>query len=173
MKIKICNTFSSCSYFLLGLMAFSLAFGLAISMSEEEGKPVLIFFESFAKVIMRIVFWMIYLTPIGVCFLVAGEIIKMKDVADNFLSLGWYFATLVIGLLIHGGIFLPTLYGVITRTLPFRFLRNISRALATAFGTSSSMATLPTTLDCLENENKIDSRVSRFVAPIGKTSHTT
>ena len=105
MKIKICNTFSSCSYFLLGLMAFSLAFGLAISMSEEEGKPVLIFFESFAKVIMRIVFWMIYLTPIGVCFLVAGEIIKMKDVADNFLSLGWYFATLVIGLLIHGGIF--------------------------------------------------------------------
>ena len=151
-------------------MAFSLAFGLAISMSEEEGKPVLIFFESFAKVIMRIVFWMIYLTPIGVCFLVAGEIIKMKDVADNFIKLGWYFVTTVVGLLIHGGIFLPTLYGAITRTLPFRFMKNISRALATAFGTSSSMATLPTTLDCLENENNIDSRVSRFVAPIGKTS---
>ena len=138
-------------------------------MSEEDGKPVLTFLESFVTIIMKITHWIIHLAPIGVCFLVAGEVIKMKDVAENFGKLGWFFATVVIGLIVHGCLLLPLLFGIITRTLPFKFISNMSRALATAFGTSSSSATLPVTIDCLEKENKVDSRVSRLVLPIGKT----
>ena len=137
-------------------------------MSEEDGKPVLTFLESFVTIIMKITNWIIHLAPIGVCFLVAGEVIKMKDVAENFGKLGWFFATVVIGLFIHGCLLLPLLFGIITRTLPFKFISNMSRALATAFGTSSSSATLPVTIDCLEKENNVDPRVSRFVLPIGK-----
>jgi len=154
---------------ILGLIAFSLAFGIAISMSEEDGKPVLTFLESFVTIIMKITNWIIHLAPIGVCFLVAGEVIKMKDVAENFGKLGWFFATVVVGLVIHGCLLLPLLFGIITRTLPFKFISNMSRALATAFGTSSSSATLPVTIDCLEKENNVDPRVSRFVLPIGAT----
>lgn len=154
---------------ILGLIAFSIAFGIAISISGEEGKPVLIFLNSFVNIIMKITNWIIHLAPIGVCFLVAGEVIKMEDVGETFGKLGWFFATVMLGLGIHGLILLPALYGIMTKSLPFNFTKNMSRALATAFGTSSSSATLPVTIDCLENENKIDSRVSRFVLPIGAT----
>ena len=141
---------------------------MAISISEETGEPVLTFLESFVTIIMTITNWIIHLAPIGICFLVAGEVIKMNNIAENFTRLGWFFATVIIGLFVHGCILLPLLYGIFTRTLPFKFLSNMSRALATAFGTSSSSATLPITIDCLEKENKIDPRVSRFVLPIGR-----
>ena len=130
----------------LGLIAFSLAFGIAIAMSGEDGKPVLNFLTSFVEIIMKITNWIIHLAPVGVCFLVAGEVIGMKDVAENFGKLGWFFATVVLGLSIHGLLLLPILYSAITRSLPFNFIKNMSRALATAFGTSSSSATLPVTI---------------------------
>ena len=130
----------------LGLIAFSLAFGIAIAMSGEDGKPVLNFLTSFVEIIMKITNWIIHLAPVGVCFLVAGEVIGMKDVAENFGKLGWFFATVVLGLSIHGLLLLPILYSAITRSLPFHFIKNMSRALATAFGTSSSSATLPVTI---------------------------
>jgi len=57
---------------------------------------------------------------------------------------------------------------VATRTLPFKFIANMANALATAFGTASSSATLPITIDSLENKNGVDPRVSKFVLPIGE-----
>ena len=123
-----------------------MAFGIAIAMSGEDGKPVLNFLTSFVEIIMKITNWIIHLAPVGVCFLVAGEVIGMKDVAENFGKLGWFFATVVLGLSIHGLLLLPILYSAITRSLPFHFIKNMSRALATAFGTSSSSATLPVTI---------------------------
>ena len=56
-----------------------------------------------------------------------------------------------------------------TRSLPFRFVGNMANALTTAFGTASSSATLPVTMDCLENKNGVDPRISKFVLPIGAT----
>merc|ERR1739836_238279 len=84
-------------------------------------------------------------------------------------SLAWYFATVLIGLAIHSMVVLPVIYGVITRSLPFGFIKNMGNALATAFGTASSSATLPVTMDALEQKNNIDPRISRFVLPIGAT----
>merc|ERR1712008_494532 len=73
------------------------------------------------------------------------------------------------GLSIHGLLILPLIYGVMTRSLPFKFISNMANALATAFGTASSSATLPVTIDALENNNKIDPRITRFILPIGAT----
>ena len=92
----------------------------------------------------------------------------MENPAKIFQSLAWYFATVLIGLAIHSMVVLPVIYGVITRSLPFGFIKNMGNALATAFGTASSSATLPVTMDALEQKNKIDPRISRFVLPIGK-----
>ena len=58
----------------------------------------------------------------------------MEDVGETFGKLGWFFATVMLGLGIHGLILLPVLYGVMTKSLPFNFTKNMSRALAT--GTS-------------------------------------
>merc|ERR1712117_425294 len=73
------------------------------------------------------------------------------------------------GLTIHGFIVLPIIYTLICRQLPFRFVKNMLPALTTAWGTASSSATLPVTMNCLEERNNIDPKISRFVLPIGAT----
>merc|ERR1719445_2043244 len=85
------------------------------------------------------------------------------------MQLGWYFTTVILGLFIHGFIVLPTLYMICTRNLPFKFIANMTNAFTTAFGTGSSSATLPVTINLLETKNDIDPRVCRFVLPIGAT----
>merc|ERR1719334_847974 len=123
---------------ILGLVVFSIVTGVAIAMSGEDGKPMLRFFESISVVMMRVTTWIIHLAPVGVKFLVAGQILQMKDVTGEFAKLGWYFFTVLLGLFIHGLIVLPAIYTVVTRTLPFRFIANMGNPLATAFGTASS-----------------------------------
>eukprot|EP00090_Calanus_glacialis_P030538 TRINITY_DN4930_c0_g1_i1.p1 TRINITY_DN4930_c0_g1~~TRINITY_DN4930_c0_g1_i1.p1 ORF type:complete len:494 (+),score=139.84 TRINITY_DN4930_c0_g1_i1:271-1752(+) len=154
---------------ILGLVIFSIVTGVAIAMCGEDGKPLLHFFESVSIVMMKVTTWIIHLAPIGVCFLVAGQLLEMKDIAGEFLKLGWYFFTVLLGLFIHGLIVLPTIYGLATRSLPFRFIANMGNPLATAFGTASSSATLPVTINALEEKNGVDPKIARFVLPIGAT----
>jgi len=154
---------------ILGLVVFAVVTGIAIAQCGEEGKPLLSFFESISIVMMRVTTWIIHLAPIGVCFLIAGQILEMKDVAAEFAKLGLYFFTVLLGLSIHGFIVLPGIYVIVTRTLPFRFIANMGNAIVTAFGTASSSATLPVTINSLEEKNGVDSRIARFVLPIGAT----
>jgi len=154
---------------ILGLVIFSVVTGIAVSLSGEEGKPLLNFFKSVSHVMMKLTGWIIYLAPVGVCFLIAGEILHMKSVLDELVKLGWYLLVVCLGISIQGGIVLPLIYSIITRSLPFTFIANMGPALATAFGTASSSATLPVTINNLERANKIDPLVARFVLPIGAT----
>uniref|UniRef100_A0A8C9VY75 Amino acid transporter n=1 Tax=Scleropages formosus TaxID=113540 RepID=A0A8C9VY75_SCLFO len=107
--------------------------------------------------------------PIGILFLIAGKIVEMDDITEMGGQLGMYTITVIIGLLIHAIFVLPTLYFVITRKNPFVFIAGLLQALITALGTSSSSATLPITFKCLEENNKVDKRVTRFVLPVGAT----
>lgn len=102
-------------------------------------------------------------------FLVASKVTEMESFDMIVKSLGMYFVTVLIGLTIHGFIVLPLLYFIITKRNPISYISNMAQALATAFGTSSSSATLPLAIGCLEDRNGIDSRVARFVMPIGAT----
>jgi len=154
---------------ILGLVVFSLVFGVAIAAVGEDGKPILSFFSSLVSVMMKVTSWVIAIAPVGVLFLVAGSVVEMKNPGKTFASLGYYFATVLIGLGIHGLLILPIIYSVMTRSLPFKFIGNMANALATAFGTASSSATLPVTLNALEDKNNIDSRITRFILPIGAT----
>merc|ERR1712180_221763 len=93
----------------------------------------------------------------------------MKSFGDTFKGLGAYFGTVIAALFIHGFIVLPTIFGLITKSLPFRYIMNMGNALFTAFGTASSSATLPVTIEAIEHKNNVDPRVTRFVLPIGAT----
>jgi len=154
---------------ILGLVMWSIFFGLAIAAVGEKAKPVLDFFVSFTEVMMTITQFVINFAPIGVFFLVASQVLHMKDFASTFAGLGAYFGTVVLGLFIHGLVVLPIIFTVTTRTLPFRYIGNMGNALFTAFGTASSSATLPVTIEALEQRNNIDPRITRFVLPIGAT----
>merc|ERR1712107_649058 len=98
-----------------------------------------------------------------------GEILHMKSVLAELTKLVWYLVTVTLGITLHGFIILPLIYSLATRSLPFRFIGKMGPALATAFGTASSSATLPVTVNSLEQGNKVDQRISRFILPIGAT----
>ena len=64
---------------------------------------------------------------------------------------------------------LPAIYTIVTKKVPLKFIANMTNAITTAFGTGSSSATLPVTINLLETKNKVDPRVCRFILPIGAT----
>ncbi|XP_068106881.1 excitatory amino acid transporter 1 [Hyperolius riggenbachi] len=153
----------------LGLVVFSLCFGLVIGNMKEEGKALKDFFDSLNEAIMRLVAVIMWYAPIGILFLIAGKIAEMEDMGVVGGQLGMYTITVIIGLLIHAVFVLPLLYFLVTRKNPWMFIGGLLQALITALGTSSSSATLPVTFKCLEENNKVDKRVTRFVLPVGAT----
>lgn len=85
----------------------------------------------------------------------------MDQPYEILAQLGLYMATVTVGLFIHGLIFLPIIYLFIVRRNPFKYILGAAQALLTALATASSSATLPITIKCLEQNNRIDRRVTR------------
>ncbi|XP_066560216.1 neutral amino acid transporter B(0) [Amia ocellicauda] len=154
---------------ILGLVVFAIVFGVALRKLGEEGEILIKFFNSFNEATMVLVSWIMWYAPFGIMFLVAAKIVEMEDVATLFASLGKYILCCVLGHVVHGLIVLPLIYFAITRKNPMTFLWGICTALATAFGTSSSSATLPLMMKCVEEKNGVSKHISRFILPIGAT----
>ncbi|XP_056270406.1 excitatory amino acid transporter 4 isoform X2 [Pseudoliparis swirei] len=153
----------------LGLVVFSMCFGLVIGSMKQQGQALRDFFNSLNEAIMRLVSIIIWYAPVGILFLIAGKIVEMKNLAEVGGQLGMYTVSVIVGLLIHGLFVLPLLYFLVTRKNPFSFISGLLQALITALGTSSSSATLPITFRCLEENNRVDKRVTRFILPVGAT----
>ncbi|KAK6467375.1 excitatory amino acid transporter 1 isoform X1 [Huso huso] len=153
----------------LGLVVFSMCFGLVIGKMKQKGQALLEFFDCLNEAIMRLVAIIIWYAPVGIMFLISGKVLEMKDLAQMGGQLGMYTVTVIVGLLIHALFVLPLLYFIVTRKNPYLFIGGLLQALITALGTSSSSATLPITFRCLEENNKVDKRVTRFVLPVGAT----
>uniref|UniRef100_A0A670ZMB5 Amino acid transporter n=1 Tax=Pseudonaja textilis TaxID=8673 RepID=A0A670ZMB5_PSETE len=154
---------------ILGLVVFAIVFGIALRKLGPEGENLIKFFNSFNEATMILVSWIMWYAPLGIMFLVAGKIVEMEDVVLLFTSLGKYICCCLVGHAIHGLLVLPGIYFIFTRRNPYRFLWGIFTPLATAFGTSSSSATLPLMMKCVEENNGVSKHISRFILPIGAT----
>ncbi|XP_069623962.1 excitatory amino acid transporter 5-like [Ranitomeya imitator] len=153
----------------LGIVIFSATIGLLLGKMGERGTPLINVCQCLNEAVMKIVAVAVWYFPFGIIFLIAGKILEMEDPYVIGRKLGLYAITVLAGLTIHGVFLLPLLYLIITRKNPFSFIKGILQALLIALATSSSSATLPITLKCLLENNKIDRRVARFVLPVGAT----
>lgn len=154
---------------ILGLVLFALMLGVALKKLGSEGEELIRFFNSLNEATMVLVSWIMWYVPVGIMFLVGSKIVEMKDIIVLVTSLGKYIFASILGHVIHGLIVLPLIYFVFTRKNPFRFLLGLLTPFATAFATCSSSATLPSMIKCIEENNGVDKRISRFILPIGAT----
>ncbi len=152
----------------LGIIVFALGFGLALAAGGQRTEPARRFFNAAFEGMMIFVQWVIWLTPVGVFFLMAWTVGTI-GFATIVGPLGSYIGVVLLGLLIHGALVLPLLLWLLAGTNPYRFMWQMRRALLTAFGTDSSSATLPVTMDCAEGEGGCSKRASNFVLPLGST----
>ncbi len=152
----------------LGVIVIALLLGLALASGGEATAPARAFFDAMFDAIMRIVGWIIWLTPIGVFMLVAWTVGRIG--LDAVIGpLARYIGTVLIGLAIHGLLVLPLVLWIFARTRPYRYLWQMRRPLFTAFGIDSSSATLPVTIDAAINEGGCSKRSANFVLPLGAT----
>lgn len=154
---------------LLPIILFCLAFAAALTTIGEKGKVIISFFDGLNDAMMKLVIWIMYLSPIGIFALVASKL-GATGGGEEFLaeinSVGKYIVTVISALAIHAVI----LY-IILITFSKRgrdYLLDMLRALVTAFGTASSAATLPLTMECAV-EAGVDKRAVKFVLPLGAT----
>uniref|UniRef100_A0A8C2WVV4 Amino acid transporter n=1 Tax=Cyclopterus lumpus TaxID=8103 RepID=A0A8C2WVV4_CYCLU len=154
---------------ILGLVLFAMVFGVALRKLGDEGEELIRFFNAFNEATMVLVSWIMWYIPFGIMFLVGSKIVEMEDVVLLVTSLGKYIFASILGHVIHGGIVLPLIYFGFTRKNPFSFLSGLITPFTTAFATCSSSATLPSMIKCVEENNGVDKRISRFILPIGAT----
>ena len=151
----------------LSVIFFSILLGVAISSIGEKGRPLVTFFEAFNAVMMKITDWIMRLAPFGVFALMAYTIGSMG--LSVIKPLVVYMATVILGLTIHACVTLPVLLSTLGKYSPVKFIRDVFSAVATAFSTASSAATLPITMDCLQENSGISNKVTSFVLPLGAT----
>jgi Na+/H+-dicarboxylate symporter len=155
----------------MGLIIFAIVFGAALTTLGEKGKPAIMFFVAANEAIMKMVHLVMLLAPVGIFGLLAANIAKRGGGSEfqvELARLAWYAATVLIGLILQTAL-LMLLYWLFTRKSPFTFTANMLRAIVTAASTSSSSATLPVTMECVEVNNGISNRVAGFVVPLGAT----
>ncbi len=154
---------------MLQVIFFALFLGIAmIMLPETKTKPFKDFFDSFNEIILKIIDIIMLAAPYGVFALMASLVADSPSL-ELFQALLWYGLSVLIGLAILIFIFYPTLLYLFTRRNPAKFLKQILPAQLLAFSTSSSAATLPVTMEVVENNVGVDNEVTSFVLPIGAT----
>ena len=153
---------------MLPVISFALLFGIVLTVIGEKGKPVLRFFQGVFAAIMKLVEWILMMAPIGVLALVAWTVARI-GLEKLTGPLVLYILTVVCGLLIHGLVILPAVLWLFGRTNPYRFLWQMKDALMTAFGTDSSSATLPVTMETAQRKGGVSKKSAEFVLPLGAT----
>ena len=124
----------------LGLVCFSIFFGIILSRMGKRGAVMHAFFISLNEVIMEMVMLIMWYSPFGICFLIIGKFLAIEDLILTAKQLGLYMATVIIGLLIHSCITLAGIFYCFTRQNPFTFFKGMLQAWVTAVGTASRYA---------------------------------
>lgn len=152
---------------MLQVIVFALLVGIAIGRSGEAGKRLGSHFKDWDTALMSLTTLLINLAPYGVFCLLFTLFARqgLATVGDLLL----YMATVVSVLLLHCFVVYPVILRTLTRLSPIPFLLKMRQVQLFAFSTATSTATIPVTLDTVENKLGVDNKVSSFVIPLGAT----
>lgn len=164
------NAFSALSNNKLMLQVIFLAIFIGISLlliGEKKSKPLKDFFDSLNDLVLKMVDLIMLTAPYAVFALLANVIVSSND-PELLYALLFYALVVLAGLGLMFCFYMLILF-LITKKNPFLFVKQISPAQLLAFSTSSSAATLPVTMNCIEKRVGVDREVSSFVLPVGAT----
>ncbi|HQE67589.1 MAG TPA: dicarboxylate/amino acid:cation symporter, partial [Bacillota bacterium] len=159
---------------MLAIIFFAVLFGFFLTRINEKPRVLLTdIIQSVLDVIMKITLFIIKFTPIGI-FSITAKVISQQvlagnDVGEVISRLGLYFLTVLAGLFFHAFITLPLAVKILGRARPFRHFRNMLTPLLTAFSTSSSSATLPLTMEAVQDKDGVSTKIASFTLPLGAT----
>lgn len=154
-------------------IAILLGIGL-VNIPSQKGQPLINFFESLNDVIIKIVDLIMKTAPYGVFALMAAVIVDLTgddlgQALQLLRALGWYSVAVLTGLILHVFIVYASLFKLFSKMRLRDFFRAIRPAILLGFSTSSSLATLPVTMERVEKNLGVNEEVSSFVLPIGAT----
>ncbi|XP_050395185.1 excitatory amino acid transporter [Patella vulgata] len=151
---------------ILGLIILCALFGMAAGRNKQTTEPFIKFFKATETVISLVLGWIIWYTPLGVASLIAHAIAKASSIVTSFTSLGMFLLTLTVAVFVYEFMFMPLMYFITVRKNPYRFHLTAVKAIMTAFVALSTAIAIPEMIKCVENKNKVDPKVSRFVLPL-------
>lgn len=161
---------------MLQIIFFAILFGMCLLyIPNDKAKPVLNVVDSALEVFLKMVDLVMQAAPFFVFALLAGVVSKMAGddigkVVEIFKGLSWYSLTVLIGLLLMIFVVYPLILKIFVKKIPYKgFFKAMSPAQTLAFSTSSSAATLPVTMECVEENLGVDKKITSFVLPIGAT----
>ncbi len=152
----------------LPVITFAILFGIFLTgVDEAVGRPVTRVVGGALAVIQKLTLAIIALAPIGIFGLISRAV--GRSGIELILGLWPYFMTVVLSLVLHATVTLSLILVVLGRRSPLEYARSVLPALATAFSTASSSATLPLSMECAEHEANLPKGVVSFVLPLGAT----
>ena len=161
---------------MLQIIFFAVFFGVVlVGLPKETSAPLTRAVEALNEVFVQMVWIVMKAMPLFVFALMAGQIVNaagsdpemFRQLLEYLLQ---YSLVVVLGLAFMVFLFYPSLVAILVRKLGYRkFMRGMRDAQITAFSTSSSVATLPVTMDCVRNRVGVSERTTSFVLPIGAT----
>ncbi|MDX9904104.1 MAG: dicarboxylate/amino acid:cation symporter [Bacteroidales bacterium] len=159
---------------MLSIIFFAILSGFFITRVGEKSRVALLdVLNAILDVIMKITLFIIMFTPLGVFSILAKvisqQILIGNQVSEIIGSMGIYFLTVLLGLTIQGLVTLPLLVRFLGRANPIKHLKNMTTVILTAFSTSSSNATLPLTMETVENKSGVSNKIASFTLPLGAT----
>ena len=159
---------------MLAIIFFSILFGYFITKINDQYKnPLINLVNAGFEVMMKLTSFIIKFAPLGIFGIVAGVVAEQagdKAALVGILQrLGLYMSTVLLGLIFHAFITLPLILRLYGKVNPWLHFKAMTTPLLTAFSTSSSSATLPLTLEAVENEVGVSNKITSFVLPLGAT----
>ncbi len=160
---------------MLQVVFFALFFGVCLILAPNENtRTVKSFIQGMNDIIIKMVDLIMYIAPVGVFALIAGTITavagdNIETVLSLLGSLGFYTLVVIFGLFLHVLLVYSSFVHFFTRFSLKEFFTGIAPAQLLAFSTSSSAATLPVTMECVEDNLGVKNEVASFVLPLGAT----